>query len=488
MTGEASASVSTGMPAGVQRHRDERIEHWNGVALSPRPGATWGAYYHQRVRDLYRFRVPAGQRVLELGCGQGNLLASLQPSYGVGVDFAEEMLARARTLHPELHFVSADAHEWDAQETFDVVILSDLINDAWDVQTILDRVSRACTPRTRLIVNSYSRLWEPFLAVASALGFAQPTLRQNWLSASDVAGLLDLANFELIQSSREILWPVGTPLIAGFFNKVLVHLPFIRSLALTTFFVARKRQNDVPAVVPPTVSIIVPVRNEAGNIPALFQRTPEMGSGVELIFVEGHSRDDSWDAINREMAAHPERTCRVFRQSGVGKGDAVRLGFAEAKGELLMILDADLTMPPEELPRFFDLLYRGKAEFANGVRLVYPMEGEAMPFLNLIGNHFFSGAFSWILGQPVKDTLCGTKVLWAKDYRSIAANRAYFGEFDPFGDFDLLFGAAKMSLKISDVPVRYRERVYGSTNIQRWRHGVLLMRMTWFALWRLKLV
>jgi len=213
-----------------------------------------------------------------------------------------------------------------------------------------------------------------------------------------------------------------------------------------------------------------------------------MGAGVELIFVEGHSRDDSWDAIEREMAAHPERKCRLFRQTGVGKGDAVRLGFAEAKGELLMILDSDLTMPPEELPRFFDLLYRGKAEFANGVRLVYPMEGEAMQFLNLIGNHFFSRAFSWILGQPMKDTLCGTKVLWAKDYRSIAANRAYFGEFDPFGDFDLLFGAAKMSLKISDVPVRYRERTYGSTNIQRWRHGVLLIRMTWFALWRLKFV
>jgi len=227
----------TSAPAGMQRHRDERIAHWNGVALSPRPGATWGAYYHRRVRDLYRFRIPAGQRVLELGCGQGDLLASLQPSYGVGVDFAEEMLVRARALHPELHFVSADAHEWDSAETFDVVILSDLINDAWDVQAILDRVSRACTPRTRLIVNSYSRLWEPFLAVASALGFAQPTLRQNWLSASDVAGLLDLADFELIQSSREILWPVGTPLIASFFNKVLVHLPFIRSLALTTFFV-----------------------------------------------------------------------------------------------------------------------------------------------------------------------------------------------------------------------------------------------------------
>ena len=472
----------------MRRHQAERVRHWDDIARAPRAGATWGAYYHRRIRDLYRFRVPPGQRVLELGCGQGDLLAALEPSHGVGVDFSEEMLARARARHPALTFVHADAHEWDPAETFDVVILSDLLNDAWDVQAILERVARACTPRTRVIVNSYSRLWEPFLAIAGALGFAQPTLRQNWLSRSDVAGLLDLADFEVVHSTREILWPVGTPLVARLFNSVLVRLPLVRSLALTTFFVARKRQDAAPRAAAPTVSVIVPVRNEAGNIAAVFERTPEMGAGVELIFVEGHSRDDSWAVIEREIAAHPGRRCRAFRQDGVGKGDAVRRGFAEASGDVLMILDGDLTMPPEELPRFLDLLHRGKAEFANGVRLVYPMEGEAMQFLNLVANHLFSRAFSWILGQPVKDTLCGTKVLWARDYRAIAASRSYFGDFDPFGDFDLLFGAAKLSLKITDVPVRYRQRTYGATNIQRWRHGILLVRMTWFALWRLMFV
>ncbi len=472
----------------MREHQAERVRHWDEIARSSRAGATWSAYYHRRIRDLYRFRVPAGQRVLELGCGQGDLLAALDPAYGVGLDFSQEMLARARARHPELNFVHADAHEWDANETFDVVILSDLLNDAWDVQAILERVTSACTPRTRLIVNSYSRVWEPFLSVASALGFARPTLRQNWLSSSDLRGLLALADFEVVQSSGEMLWPVGTPVIAGVFNEVLVRLPFMRALSLTTFFVARKRAHDAVPPAAPTVSVIVPVRNEAGNIRAVFERTPAMGSGVELIFVEGHSRDDSWEVIAREMAAHPEWKCRAFKQTGTGKGNAVRLGFAEARGEILMILDGDLTMPPEELPRFFDVLYDGKAEFVNGVRLVYPMEGEAMQFLNLIANHLFSRAFSWILGQPVKDTLCGTKALRASDYRALAANRLYFGDFDPFGDFDLLFGAAKMSLKITDVPVRYRRRTYGSTNIQRWRHGVLLVRMTWFALWRLKFV
>jgi glycosyltransferase involved in cell wall biosynthesis len=234
--------------------------------------------------------------------------------------------------------------------------------------------------------------------------------------------------------------------------------------------------------------VIIPARNEAGNIPAIFARTPQMGEGTELVLVEGHSRDKTYAAIEATVAEHPERSCQLLRQTGIGKGDAVRLGFSRARGDVLMILDADLTVPPEDLPRFYEALVSGKGEFINGVRLVYPMEGQAMRFLNLLGNKFFSLAFSWLLGQSIKDTLCGTKVLWKKDYEAITNNRAYFGNFDPFGDFDLIFGAAKLNLKITDLPIRYRERTYGTTNIQRWKHGWLLLKMVLFAARRLKFV
>jgi glycosyltransferase involved in cell wall biosynthesis len=213
-----------------------------------------------------------------------------------------------------------------------------------------------------------------------------------------------------------------------------------------------------------------------------------MGRETELVFVEGHSRDDTYAAIEKEIAAHPSTPSLLLRQTGIGKADAVRLGFEHASGEVLMILDADLTVPPEDLPRFYEALVSGKGEFINGVRLVYPMEAQAMRSLNFLGNKFFSMAFSWLLGQPVKDTLCGTKVLWKKDYERIAANRSYFGDFDPFGDFDLIFGAAKQNLKIVDLPIRYRERTYGSTNISRWKHGLLLMRMVLFAARRIKFI
>ena len=237
----------------------------------------------------------------------------------------------------------------------------------------------------------------------------------------------------------------------------------------------------------PAVSVIVPARNESGNIKAIFERTPKMGCSTELVFVEGHSHDDTYAAIEREIAAHPQMKGRLFRQTGIGKADAVRLGFAQATGDILMILDADLTVPPEDLPAF-TRPRSGRGEFINGVRLVYPMEKEAMQGLNFLGNKFFSLAFSWILGQPIKDTLCGTKVLWHKDYDLIVANRSYFGNFDPFGDYDLIFGAAKLNLKIIDLPIRYRERTYGSTNISRWKHGLLLFRMVAFAARRMKFV
>jgi glycosyltransferase involved in cell wall biosynthesis len=234
--------------------------------------------------------------------------------------------------------------------------------------------------------------------------------------------------------------------------------------------------------------VIIPARNEAGNIPAAVARVPEMGSGTEIIFVEGHSRDDTWQQIQLAAAQAPHRAIKIFQQTGIGKGDAVRMGFAAATGDILIILDADLTVPPEELPKFYEALVTGRTEFANGVRLVYPMEDEAMRFLNLCANKAFSLLFTWMLNQPVKDTLCGTKALSRRHYEKIVAQRAELGDFDPFGDFDLLFGAARLHLQIADIPIRYGERTYGTTNIHRWSHGWLLLRMVLFAARKVKFV
>lgn len=469
-------------------YQEERIRHWDGLGRSMDTWSGWSGYYHRRLTQVYQFLVAPGQRVLELGCGRGDLLAALKPAVGVGVDFSEEMIRRAKQRHPQLHFIQDDVNTFVLDEKFDAIILSDLVNDLWDVQSVFERLLSLTTSRTRIILNSYSRLWELPLRVVEKLGLAKPTLYQNWLTVEDIANLLNLTGLEVIRHWAEILLPLPIPLLDTLCNRVLVKtLPF-RWLALTNFVLARPQATVQHTREEPSVSVIVPARNEAGNIPQIFERMPEMGRGTELVFVEGHSRDDTFAVIEQQMTLYPERHCQLFRQTGIGKGDAIRLGFVNAKGEMLMILDADLTVPPEDLPRFYDALSSGKGEFINGVRLVYPMEKEAMRFANLLGNKFFSLAFSWLLGQPIKDTLCGTKVLWKRDYERIAANRSYFGDFDPFGDYDLIFGAAKLGLKIVDLPIRYRERTYGTTNIQRWKHGWLLLRMVLFAATRIKFV
>ena len=439
--------------------------------------------YQRLLRRHFTFLVPPDAKVIEVGCSLGDLLAAVKPARGVGVDFSPKTIELARERHPGLEFHVADAAEFSAQERFDYILLSDLANDLPDVQAVFERLRAVAHPHTRLVLNFFNNVWRPLLAVGEKLGLKAPTPMQNWLSADDVKNLLHLAGWEVVKMETRILWPLGMPLLERLFNRWLS--PLLPPFCLTVFIVARTKPQLV-AQPHYRCSIVIPARNEAGNIEAAVQRTPEMGLGTEILFVEGHSTDDTWDQIQRVAKEYPQRNIKILKQQSKGKGGAVREGFAAAAGDVLFILDADLTMPPEELPKFYEIARSGTAEFVNGVRLVYPMEKEAMQFLNMVANKAFGLTFSWLLGQKIKDTLCGTKVLFRADYERIAHNRAYFGDFDPFGDFDLLFGAAKQNLKIADVPIRYRERTYGTTNIQRWRHGWLLLRMVLFAARRLK--
>jgi glycosyltransferase involved in cell wall biosynthesis len=331
-------------------------------------------------------------------------------------------------------------------------------------------------------------VWEPILKLAEKLGLKTRWPDQNWLSMDDIENLLYLCGFEVFRRGTDILMPLHVPGVSSLLNRVAAQLPLAKDAALVDYFVARQVSETLPEVLP-GVSIICPTRDERGNIREAVERTPMMGPRTELIFIDGNSTDGTAEEIQKVIAEYqgPLELSFIPQGDGKGKGDAVRKGFAQAKYEVLMILDSDLTVPPEDLPKFYRALIGSKGEFINGVRLVYPMEGEAMRFLNLIGNRFFSTALSWLLEQPVKDSLCGTKVLYKKDYQRIADNRDFFGDFDPYGDFDLLFGAARLNMKIIDLPVRYRARTYGETSISRFSGGWLLLKMTTFGFMKLRM-
>jgi len=443
-------------------------------------------YYYDDQHKYMRFLVPEGLRVLEVGCGLGDLLATLRPIRGLGIDISEEMVRLAHARHPHLEFRATDVESLDIDETFDVIILADVIGHLGDVECTLRSLQRYCTAKTRIVITYYNFLWEPVLRLAERLGLKMPQEHQNWLAPEDTANLLRLADFEVVKTERRLLVPKNIPLLADLFNKVIANIPGFRTMCLCHYIVARTTKalphRDY------SCSIVIPCRNERGNIEPAIRRLPAFSVHQEIIFVDGHSTDGTAEEIRRVIAAYPDCDIKLLVQDGKGKGDAVRKGFAQATGDVLMILDADLTMPPEDLPKFYQAIASGKGEFINGCRLIYPMESEAMQFLNLLGNKFFGMAFSWLLNQRIKDTLCGTKVLFREDYERLVKNRGYFGDFDPFGDFDLLFGASKLNLKIVEMPIRYRDRQYGSTNIRRFAHGWLLLKMTVFGFFRLKAV
>jgi SAM-dependent methyltransferase len=475
------SNLPSKLSPGVEKHL-ESLRGFYSHRQRPKP---LSPEYARRLAHRYNLLINDIDAVLEIGCGEGSLLHLLRGRVKCGVDLSAEQIERGKILHPELDLRVGAGEQLSLDGGhFDIIIVSDVLNQAGDVEVLLRRLHTVSHADTRLLINIHNTLWRPLIGLGQLLGLARRPPPSNWLSRSDVMNLCRLADWEVFKTFGQILLPLPVPLLAAFVNRWIA--PAVEFACLTTFLVARpvsrtRREAGV-------VSVVVPARNEAGSLAQLLTRVPRLGAETELIIIEGHSKDSTWEVIQGLPDVFPGGRIRKMRQTGKGKGNAVREAFAAASGDIVTILDADLTMPPEDLPKYVEALSSGKADFANGVRLVYPMDQQAMRFANLCANKAFSLVFSWLLGQPVKDTLCGTKAMWKKDYARLDANRAYFGDFDPFGDFDLLFGADKLNLKIMDVPIRYRERFYGETNIQRWRHGVILLGMVMFAARRLKFV
>jgi len=465
--------------AWAERHAAERPA-WRGKA----------AFFHGEDLAYLRFLIPSRARVLEIGCGIGDTLAALEPSYGVGVDFSEALISIARQRHPEISFHIGDAEDPAALAAlvgpFDYILVLDTIGSLDDCQKFLEQLHPLCSRQTRIVIGYFSHLWQPILRLAEWLGQRLPMPSQNVLAAADVASLATLADFEPVKGEQRVLVPIRLLGLGRPVNRFISVLPGFRFFSLRHYSVLRSWRHVHEGL--KSATIVIPARNERGNIEPAVQRLPRFCDDIEIIFVEGHSQDGTFEEIERVKAAYPHLDIKAMRQPGKGKADAVFAAYDVARGDVLMILDADLTMPPEQLPKFWEAIQSGKGEFINGSRLVYPLEDDAMRFLNLVANKLFSYLFSWLLNQRYTDTLCGTKVMRRSDYYRLREGKAYFGDFDPFGDFDLIFGAAKLNLKSVDLPIRYAARVYGETQISRFRHGWMLLRMVVFAFFKIKAI
>lgn len=463
----------------------ERLTYFNELARK-RKKRGFSAYYWKEISDYINYFSHEDGSVLEVGCGSGDLLARIAGSQKTGIDFSEEYINWAKEKHTAsgIEFMVMNANDIRLNKTYDLIIISNLIGFVEDIQAVFEQVKKCCHSNTKVIVQYYNSFWEPVIKFSELIGLKTKTPTQNWLSTRDINNLLYISGFDVYRNSKRLIMPFFFPVLSFIFNKYLAKFPFFRFFTFNIYSFAKPLPENEAAKYETKYSttVVIPARNESGNIENAILRLPRFGKHLEIIFIEGNSTDDTWQKIQEIQKKYAStHDIKIGQQKGKGKADAVREGYKIATGDILMILDADLTVPPEDLPKFYNAIASSKGDFINGTRLVYPMDKEAMRFLNYLGNHFFSWAFTWLLEQRFKDTLCGTKVMFRKDYVKLTRNRKYFGEFDPFGDFDLLFGAHKLNLKIVEVPIRYRERTYGTTNISRFKHGIILLRMCAFA-------
>ena len=481
-----SEAGGTWGPRALQLQNERNRQHQAAFASARAKWIQRNKYYYRCLKRLLRHLVEPGKRVLNIRCQTGFLLDALQPSYGVGVEISPEMVAVAQAAHPQFTYYEAFPEDFVSKEKFDYILLCD-VGDIADVQKTLLRLQTSCQRHTRLLIYTYNDLWEPLIALAQRLRLKIPQTEQNWLSEQDLIGLLTLSGFEWLKTYRSALFPKYVPLLSAFMNRVVAKLPFVGRLCMIEVLVARTIPKPVDAS-DVTVSVIVPCKDERRNIESAVRRMPELGRSTEIIFCDDKSTDGTADEVRRVQRLYPERNIRLVDGPGICKSKNVWTGFDAATGDILVILDADLTVMPEELPYFVDAITRGGAELVNGSRLVYPVPKAAMKTANVFGNKFFGAVFSYLLGQRIKDTLCGTKVLWRTDWERIRPTIGTWGVMDRWGDYELLFGAAKLNLRILDQPVHYQERIFGATKMtQVFKHGLIMLRMCAHGFQKLKM-
>ena len=447
-------------------------------------------YYHENDLKYLKFLIPENKKILDLGCGTGYKLNALKPSNGIGIDFNNYAIKEANKNFKNLKFYCFDVENKNylkkINEKFDYILISDLLGDLEDVGEFLKNLQSFCNKETRIVTSNYSTLWWPFLKITEFFKLKIPTVDKNWLRGKDIENFFEINKFQIIKNEKKILLPKKFFGIGNLINRFIATLPIIDKLCLSTYIVSRSvAYNEKKKY---STSVIVPCKNEKGNISLIIKRIPKFCEDLEIIFVEGGSSDGTYEEIKKVKKENKDFDIKVFKQDSLGKANAVIKGFKEAKNEILMILDADMAVPPEVLTKFYELYCNGTGEFINGSRMVYPLEKDSMRFLNILGNFVFSKIFTWLLRQRFTDTLCGTKVLSKSDFKKIEKSCKYFGNFDPFGDFLLIFGAVKENLKIVELPIKYKKRVYGATQISRFKHGIILFKMVIFAYFKIKAI
>lgn len=441
-------------------------EHFDSIAGSFDKYKRRNSYYHAAIKRFCKSVIPQGERVLEMGCATGDLLNYVNPSEGVGIDISPNMIEIARKKYPYLKFDVMEAENIQLKSNVNYVIMSNLLDYLPDISVVLENIKKILNEDGKVVITTVNPLWEPIFRLGQKLHLRTPDTLRNFVTNKDIVNLLELHDFETIKEGLKIAFPFYIPLLSSFINFILPELPMVRQLCIMQYIVAKPRRPKRQL----SCSVVIPCYNEGGNIENCLKHIPKMGRFTEAIVVDDGSKDNTAEKVRPDLNKDIQIKLISYK-TNKGKGHAVRVGFDNATADVLMILDADMAVMPEELPRFLKVMEDGVADFVNGTRVIYPMEKKAMRILNYFGNKFFSLILSWIMKQRVSDTLCGTKAIFKKDYKRISMKDT------SWGDFDLLFGAAKLCLKIRELPVHYKVRTAGKSKMKVFKHGWILLKI-----------
>lgn len=434
-------------------------------------------YYHEKISNTYSFLISPNKKILFYGFFDGKELYKLSPSVGVGIEPDKKLYEVLKKRFPKLKFVNCKFEDYQPSEKFDYIVLNGVLGKTGDMFKVLKNVQMACRPATKVLIYQYNYLWQWILALAEKMSFKKKEGVQNWLSVSDATTYLEGANFQVTRIFRRTIFPSNFLGLGRILNFITVVLPFFDPLELDQFIVARPEPHLFPKESPESLTICITVRNEKGNIEKIVKLIPRICKDQEILFVEGHSTDGTREEILRMIKKYPSKNIRVMGQPGIGQGDATRVGFKAAKGEIIIIYEGDDTSDPRDIEYFYKAMRNGRFEFIEGSRFVYPLDKKAMPIINQFGNIFFAKWFSFFLGQRTTDVLSGIKAILKRDFDVIYDRWGNLGVEDPFGDFELLYGAARMGLKIGGIPIRYYPRTYGQPKTRPFTHGPYLLKM-----------
>jgi len=434
-------------------------------------------YYHKRIRKVFSFIIPPNKKILFFGSYDGKILASLRPKMGIGIEVERKIFKIAKKRHLKLKFLNISYDSYIPKEKFDYIILNSTLGQTTDMLRVLKNIFRACCPSTKILIYQHNYLWEGILNFAEKLSLKRKEGVQNWLSINDVKTYLEGANFQVTRIFRRTIFPLNFFGLGKVLNFIGALIPFFDFFKLDQFIIARPEPHLFPKSLPKSLTICITVRNEKGNIEKIIKSIPKICNQQEILFVEGHSTDGTKEEILKIKKKYSHKNVRVIGQPGIGQGDAIRVGFKAAKGEIIIIYEGDNTADPKDLQYFYKAMKSGKYEFIEGSRFVYPINNQTMPIINQLGNTFFAKWFSFFLGHRTTDVLCGIKSILKRDFNLIYKRWGFLGFEDPFGDFELIYGATRMGLKFGEIPTRYYSRTYGETKTRPFTHGLYLLKM-----------